>query len=673
MKKGITFIMVLLLAFISACSEDEVTPNERFNTYVEQWNEQNFTEMYDLLSPATLEAYQSEDFIERYEKIYTDLEVSNLEVTYEALSEEETETAMEEGSAIIPFSVQMDTLAEPIVFDYEATLTQVGEEEEKNWFVHWDRGFIFPELKDGGEINFQTQSPERGDILDRNQLALAINDSVWEIGIVPGKLTNPEQAKQQIADLLKMSVDTIDAKLSAEWVEPDLFVPLSKVPKTNEDVLNQLWEIDGIKGNNVTGRVYPYNEATGHLVGYVGQITAEELEEKEPGTYGGNDIIGKRGLEQLYEEQLKGERGIKITIEKEGEDDVILTEKPVQDGEDILVTIDADLQKEIYESYDGQAGTTAAIDPKTGETLALVSSPAFDPNQIVYSMSSDDWDEMQNDPQAPLLNRFSATYAPGSTFKPVTAQIGLNNGTIVPGETVEIEGLTWDNGEGWGNYQVRRVSESSGPVDITDALIRSDNIYFAMQAIDMGGDALVNGLEEFGFNEELPYEYPMEISTISTEGTLDNEVLLADTSYGQGQVQMSALHLALSYTPILNQGNLISPTLLTSEETSQIWKNELISSEHATLIQETLRDVVVSSKGTAPQAQDSDFPISGKTGTAELKQTSDEEDGKENGWFVGYPTDDQDILIAMMVEEAQGSGGSSIAVEKVTNILKKIK
>ncbi|WP_099159859.1 penicillin-binding transpeptidase domain-containing protein [Virgibacillus ndiopensis] len=672
MKKIMTGLSILLFLFLAACSDDEATPQERFDTYVKQWNNQEFSKMYDTLTKKSTDAYPTEEFVDRYKKIYSDLGVSDLKVTYEKLDEESLKSAMDEGKATFPFSVEMQTIAGPISFDYQATLIQEGEEDNKNWYVQWDPGFIFPAIKDGGEIRFQTESPKRGEIFDRNQQALAKNDIVYEIGIVPERLgDDPEQMKKKISEITGISVENIDEKLSANWVEPNLFVPITKIPTTKEKVISQLSEVSGITKREVTGRIYPYGKATAHLVGYIGKITAEQLEKQEPGMYSANDMIGYRGLEQLYEKQLKGQKGIKIVVSKEGNEDVVLAEKPVKNGEDVVTTIDAELQKKIFESYGKDAGTTAAINPKTGETLALVSSPAFDPNEILYG--SPDWDAMENDPQQPTINRFSATFVPGSVIKPVTTSIGLQNGSIVPGEGVEINGLTWSNGEGWGNYKVRRVSESDGPVDIMDALIRSDNIYFAMKGIEMGSEALVSGLQQFGFGGDgMPFEYPIEKSTISNDGTINDEVLLADTSYGQGQMQMSALHLAMTFTTFLNDGNMLKPTLLTTEETGQIWKEGLITNDQVTFIQDALRKVVTSPKGTAHSADGAGVPLSGKTGTAELKKAG-EESGQENGWFVAYPTEEQDILIAMMIEHTEDRGGSHYTVEKATDIFKAIR
>ncbi|WP_047984489.1 penicillin-binding transpeptidase domain-containing protein [Ornithinibacillus californiensis] len=664
-----TSIFILILA---GCSEEEVTPHERLDDYFKLWEEQNFTQMYEMLTEESKEAYPTDQYIDRYEKIYSDLDITEVQLSYEKLSEEQIETALEEGIATLPFVGNMMTMAGPIEFNYEVTLKQIGEEEEKNWFLEWDPGFIFPEIKDGGEIRISVTEPRRGDILDRNRLPLALNGTVLEVGVVPGKLgDNPEASKEELAMLLNISVESIDKALSASWVKPDLFVPVGKqIPESNQELLDQLWQVEGVMTQKTTGRIYPLGEAAAHLVGYVGKITAEELEGQDSTRYTANDTIGKTGLERFFESELKGEKGIKIYTTKEGNDDITLAEKPVQNGKSIQTTIDINIQEKIYNSLENAPGTAAAIHPKTGETLALVSSPSFDPNKMVYGISQTEWDALQNNPDQPLFNRFSATYAPGSVIKPITAAIGLNNGTITPEEELEITGLSWGKGESWGNYEVTRVSEAN-PVNLMTAMTLSDNIYFAKKTVDMGGVAFTTGLQQFGLGEELPLEVPIATSSISSTGDLNDEVLLANTSYGQGEIEVSALHLASMYSAILNNGVMYKPVILLENELSQVWKEELVTTEQAGILQETLRNVVTN--GTASYAKNSSFPISGKTGTAELKLTLDEEDGEQNGWFVGYPTNEQDIIIAMMMEKVQDIGASGLVVQKVTEVLEEIK
>lgn len=672
MRKVIVIAFVTLIALLTACSADKATPNDRFNSYVEKWNKQEFADMYKMLSSDTTDTYPTDQFVDRYKKIYEDLNVSKLQVEFDKLDKDSLEKAMDQGKATIPFNVSMETIAGPVSFDYKAELVQQGEDKEENWYISWDPGFIFPEIKDGGEISITSTAPVRGEIRDRNDMPLAMNDTIYTIGIVPEKLgASAEQNKKKIANLLGVSVESINESLNASWVEPNLFVPIAKIAKTDQELWNKLVAIDGITRQESTGRVYPGGEATGSLVGYIGQITSEELKEKDPGTYDANSVIGKRGLEELYEKQLRGEKGIKIVVTNDNEEEKVLAETAVKNGENIKLTIDINIQEKVYESFNGDMGTAAIIHPKTGETLGLISSPSFDPNEILYGTEPNLWEKLENDERNPLLNRFYSTFAPGSVLKPITAAIGLKNGSIDPDEGLEIKGKTWGNGEGWGDYKVTRASTSNGPVDLHDALVRSDNIYFAMQAVEMGAKAYEKGLKSFGFGEELPYEYPITPSSISSSGKLDDEVLLANSSYGQGELEMSSIHLAAAYTVFLNEGNMIKPTLLTSEDTSQYWKEDLLSPEQVNRIKNDLRDVV--QNGTAKKyGKNSAIPISGKTGTAELKLTS-EGSGEENGWFVGYPTESEDILIAMMIEETKERGGSGYTTKKVVDLLNKMK
>ncbi|WBX78625.1 NTF2-like N-terminal transpeptidase domain-containing protein [Virgibacillus salarius] len=283
MRKAIVIAFVTLIALLTACSADKATPNDRFNSYVEKWNKQEFADMYKMLSSDTTDTYPTDQFVDRYKKIYEDLNVSKLQVEFDKLDKDSLEKAMDQGKATIPFNVSMETIAGPVSFDYKAELVQQGEDKEENWYISWDPGFIFPEIKDGGEISITSTAPVRGEIRDRNDMPLAMNDTIYTIGIVPEKLgASAEQNKKKIANLLGVSVESINESLNASWVEPNLFVPIAKIAKTDQELWNKLVAIDGITRQESTGRVYPGGEATGSLVGYIGQITAEELKEKDP-------------------------------------------------------------------------------------------------------------------------------------------------------------------------------------------------------------------------------------------------------------------------------------------------------------------------------------------------------------------------------------------------------
>jgi penicillin-binding protein len=561
----------------------------------------------------------------------------------------------------------MNSIAGTIQFTQKARLHQEERDNKKNWYVDWNTEYIFPDLKEEDTIGLRTTSPKRGEIVDRNGTGLAVNGQVYEVGVVAGKVEAP--VIEQLASLLKMTPEQINKTLGASWVKPGLFVPLKKVSMEDKERVAQLVALEPVQTRKVEARIYPYKEAAAQLVGYVGAITADELAKRKDKGYTSQDVIGKRGLEQVLDEKLKGESGVKIIIKKKGDGaDVVLAEKAVVDGKDIKLTIDADLQAVIFDELAGEAGTAAAMNPVNGETLALVSSPAFDPNQAALGFSADEWKALQEDKRQPLTTRFTQVYAPGSVMKAITASIGLASGAVNPAEQVPILGPKWQKDNSWGGYFVTRVHVGS-PVNLEKALVFSDNIYFAQAALKTGKEAFVDGLKKFGFEEKLKYAYPLETSTI---GRMDSDIALADSGYGQGQIQMSIVHLLASYTPFMNKGNMMKPILLDEEERGQVLKEAVVTGEQAGLIAADLRKVVGDAGGTAHAAEMANYPLAGKTGTAEIKQKQGET-GAENGWFIAYNADSPSLMIAMMVEDVQGRGGSQVPVKKVKNIYMRLK
>jgi len=655
--------LLLIVTALTGCSGDDTTPQEKLDSYVKLWNKQEFPKMYPMLAKESAKKYKEKDFAGRYAKIYQDLEISKLKVTYEVPDQDVLKKQEKQKKATFPIQVNMQSIAGPIEFKSTATLLkEENKDGDENWYVDWDPGLIFPDLADGGSLEVQTEEPQRGEILDRNQMPLAINDVAYRFGIVPEQFGEDKAKKERLASLLGMKTGEIDDALSASWVKPNLFVPLKTLPKTAESAVYELTQMNGVTYTEASSRVYPLGKAASHLIGYVGKITAEELKDKGA-AYSANDLIGKRGLEQLYEDQLRGKAGTRILVKQQDGEESLLAEKPKQDGENIKLTIDVNLQEKIYKSYGSDAGTSAAVDPASGQTLALVSSPGFDPALFVNGISQSSLEALENDPQKPLINRFSLTFAPGSSIKPISAAIGLDNGTIKPNEGIKINGLTWGK-SGWGGYQVKRVSGTDKPVDVTDALVRSDNIFFAKKGVEMGTEKYESGLKKFGFGEKIPFAYPIKKSQISNSGTFDSELLMANSIYGQGELQASSLHMALTYGPILNEGKMMKPTLLLSEEKGEVWHDGLISKSDADVLQKALRKVVTN--GTAKAAKDAKIEISGKTGTAELK-ASQKVKGHENNWFVAYPTKKKDIVLAMMVEKTEGRG--QIVIKRVADIL----
>ncbi|WLV23994.1 penicillin-binding transpeptidase domain-containing protein [Aciduricibacillus chroicocephali] len=656
-------LLLFTILLLSACSGDQATPEEQLQSYIDHWKKEEFDKMYSMDTHKSKEKYPKSKMSDRYEKIYKELDIKNLKITYKKPDEDKLKMELEKNHATFPIKVKMDSTSGPISFTADVQLKREKNKDGKeNWYVNWNPGLIFPEIKDGGSVTLATLPAARGEILDRDKMPLAINEKAYRIGIVPEQFGTDSAKMQKLASLLGISVADIKNQLNQSWVKPNLFVPL-KVISENSAALEELPSLSGVTYEETTSRTYPAGPAAAHLVGYVGKINAEELKEKG-NDYTVDDMIGKRGLEKQYEDELRGKDGSKIVATNSNGEEKVLAQTDSKDGKNIELTIDSRLQEKIYKSYGGDAGTSAAVNPKTGEVLALVSSPGFDPEEFVTGISSSRLKALEDDPKQPLINRFNLTYAPGSVMKPISAMIGLENGSIKSNETMTINGLEWGK-KNWGGYKVRRVTGSGGkPVDVTDALVRSDNIFFARKAVEMGADQYVKGLKSFGFGEEIPFSYPIKRSQISNNGKLDNEVLLANTIYGQGEIQLSSLHVALAYAPIINNGIMPKPLLLSTDEKGKAWHENLLSKEHADVMQKALRKVVTD--GTAAKAKNAKVAISGKTGTAELKK-SQNSTGHENSWFTAYPTKEKNVVISMMVEKAEGRG--HIVVERVSSIL----
>lgn len=649
-------MMLMFVGIVTGCNQ-EPQPAERFSKYIELWNQQKFSEMYDILATSAQKTVSKDEFVSRYEKIYEDLDIKGLQITFEKPEEEE----VQEAAVTYPFSVSMESIAGKIEFKHTATLIEETKNDEESWYLDWDTTYIFPQLEEGDRVGLSYVQAKRGEIQDRNGQPLAMNGDVYEIGIVPASLGDEKEATiAQTASLLEISVEEINNKLNASWVKPEYFVPIKRVLLGDRDLVAEVTTLPGVQSKQVEARIYPLKESAAHLTGYIGEITAEELEQLKDKGYSSGDEIGKRGLEQLFDEKLKGENGVTLTIHKVDGSQEVLAQKEVKDGTDIRLTIDASLQTKVYGQMEGDAGTAAVLHPKTGETLALLSTPGFDPNLLALGATSQQWAALEGDPLQPLLNRFASNYAPGSVIKPLTAAIGLKEGTLEPNKLMNVSGLRWQKDSSWGNYFVTRVQEASN-VDLEKALLYSDNIYFAQTALALGKDKLINGYKEFGFEEEIPFTYPLEKSVT---GGMDSEVKVADSGYGQGEIEMNILHLTAAYTPFINAGTLIQPTLLLDEEDGVAWKENIISAEQATQISGYMENVINHPEGTGSGAKIEGATLAGKTGTAEFKVKQGER-GHENGWFVAY---NSDLLAAMMIEGVQDKGGSNYVVEKVRNL-----
>ena len=226
---------------------------------------------------------------------------------------------------------------------------------------------------------------------------------------------------------------------------------------------------------------------------------------------------------------------------------------------------------------------------------------------------------------------------------------------------LEESGLSWQKDSSWGNYMVTTLTPCDEPANMQNALMRSDNIYFAKAALKIGYDGFMEGLNELGFNEDISFELSTSKSTYDTDGKIDDEVQLADSGYGQGQILVNPIHMASIYSAFVNNGNMIKPTIIYEENKQpEYLKENAISEEAANTIKEDLIQVVENPNGTAHDAKIDGLTIGAKTGTAELKASKDEE-GEVIGWFNAFTADEtaaKQLVVVSMVEDANSVGGS---------------
>ena len=652
------------------------TPEELLVEYMNHIPAQEYEQMYTMLHIEASGNVSQEDFIKRNSAIYEGIEIQNMAVEIIAYDEEQL---------TVTYQTSFDTVAGEISFENEAFFLE-GEDGYK---LVWDNSLIFPNLASTDKVRVSTTQANRGEILDRNGRVLAGKGTASSVGIVPGKLENREEAIAKIAELLETTSEVIEKKLSAQWVKDDSFVPIKTIPRVeeiellkvelDEDVLKEkerhesLLAIPGVMISDVEVREYPLGEAAAHLVGYVQSVTAEDLEEHAGEGYTANSVIGRSGMEGLFEKELKGQNGCRIYIvNSEGKEKEELACILVQHGQDIKLTIDASLQIALYEQFQEDKNCSVAMNPYTGEVLALVSTPSYDNNDFIMGLSSEQWTALNDDEDKPMYNRFRQVWCPGSTFKPVTAVVGLESGAIDPNEDYGNVGLSWQKDASWGSYYVTTL-HAYEPVILENALIYSDNIYFAKAALKIGYEEMESSLTQLGFNAELPFEIKMAKSQYSNSESIETEIQLADSGYGQGQILVNPLHLACIYSAFCNEGNIIKPYLVYQNEVSaEYWISGAFSSETASRVLEGTKKVVNDSHGTGYAAYRDDIVLAGKTGTAEIKASKDDTSGTELGWFAVFTAEktvERPILIISMVEDVKGRGGSGNVVKKDSLVL----
>lgn len=669
-KKIVIGIVVTIIVIVFAVvggviayrmTRDTSKPEDVLIKYVGYVNEQNYEEMYKLLTNDSKEQISQEDFISRNKNIYEGIDMTDMKIEITNVTEENSKTY------VISYNQSMNSEAGKIEFENTAN---VIKDKELGYQLNWKSSLIFPNLSSTDKVRIKTISAERGSIVDKNGNMLAGLGTVSSVGIVPGKLgENKDENIEKIANLLGTTADSINKTLSASWVKDDTFVPLKKIQVDSIELKEQLLQIPGIKITSTKSRVYPLGEAAAHLVGYVQNITADELKANRGKGYTSTSVIGKAGLEKQYEERLKGKDGLEIYIEdSDGKRKKDIAKIDVQNGETIKLTIDSTMQSKLYNELKNDAGFFVVMHPNTGALLALVSTPSYDPNDFTLGLSTEKWNSIKNNENKPMLTRYLQSYCPGSTFKAVTGAVGLTTGKLSTSDIFSYSGLSWKK-DGWGQYDITTLTAYSGPKNLENAMIHSDNIYFAQAALQIGAKSFTSGLKQIKFGENIDFTLGNLKSQYANNGEISNEKVLADSGYGQGEILVNPIHMASIYSAFANDGNMIKPYLEEGTESSYLVEGAF-TKEAANTIKEDLIQVVENQEGTAKDMRVQGRTIAGKTGTAELKGSKDAE-ADVLGWFDCFTSDNDSnqLLVISMVENGRSLGGSHYLINKIkTNL-----
>jgi len=541
--------------------------------------------------------------------------------------------------------------------------------------------------------------PNRGLIVDRNGVVLATNYSAYTLEITPSQLAAPLDATiDALAELVEITPrDRRRFKRLQEDGKNFDSLPI-RTKLSDEEVARFVAQRFRFRGVDVRARLfrqYPLGDVGSHLIGYIGRINQaekkamEDWDEEVQGNYRGTEYIGKLGVEQSYESELHGTTGFEEVETSAGGRAVRrLNNRPATPGNTLSLSIDIKLQALVEQMFGERRGALVALDPRSGEVLAFVSKPTFDPNLFVDGIDADNWRELNESIDKPLLNRaLRGTYPPGSTFKPFMAIAALNSGKRSP-TTIINDGGSFQ----FGNHTFRSHGDHGlGPVDMVRSIVKSSNVYYYSLANEMGVDLMHEQLSPFLFGSKTGIDVEGEVTGVlpSTEWKRryykkpeQQKWYAGETislGIGQGYNNFTMLQLALATSVIANDGVKMKPHLVkevvdvvtrTSRETLREIKAEAIADpKNIAVIRNAL--VGVNTEGTGATAfRGASYVAAGKTGTAQVVAIKQNEKYnaartaerlRDHALYMAFaPADNPRIALAMVVENA-GFGGAMAA------------
>lgn len=647
-------------------NEPRQDPKPFLDNYVQLLNAYNFGACYALLAPDTQEAITLVDFTQRYQNIFDGIDFQGLMISYGDLTVEAGKRYLQ--SATLTYSsALLDEFMQDVVFSLDYS------DNDSTFYLNWTPAMIFTDLTSSTEVKLRTLRPARGEILDSEHNAYAINSYAESVYVQPSKIEDTSYTVTALASILGMTtVDVEKALSSSAAVKYDSAVvkayPPGGISEATESALTTLPGV-GVDRTSMTPiRYYPNGSFFAHSMGYTSAITAEELSKLDSSRYDISSYVGRTGLEAAYEDILCGTKGYSLDIyASDGQRLSTVARKEKVDGLDLEVTLDYDLQcraEEMLEQLkeEGNAGAAVVLEPTTGEVLAISSFPDFDPNLFVLNSDPETLASyVAADSNSPLYNRaVQGSYIPGSTVKPLIAAMALDDGVVDENYefTGEIIKKQWTPKGYWPYPPITRVSNYSGPVNMSNAITKSDNIYFADVALKAGWEKLEPFLKMIGFDERIPFDLRVSKPGYLNSGNYENMQLLAATGYGQGELIISPLQMACIFSSLANNGDVMTPRLVRAtrrmegtdyavvdEYSESVWKENIISDHALSTIVPMLRRVV--EEGSGRKIHINGLTICGKTGTAEIGSDKT----REIAWMIAFVENaDYNRLVCVTLE-----------------------
>ncbi|MBX6341208.1 MAG: penicillin-binding protein 2 [Thermomicrobiaceae bacterium] len=641
------------------------SPREVAEAFTRLWSASQYDQMYDLISATAKQHISHDDFVKRYQGIAQEVGQTKIQVELKDAPKDSAQQPIH----VVRESAKVGTLQEdnviPLVKDPDG------------WRVEWTPSVIFADLNDGF-VRWLPDVPQRGRILDRKGRPLAQLGMISKVGVVPGQIKDEKALLQKLSQLLGMPADQIKARYAGG--QPDWFMPIKNYPdQMDPGLLQQLNAIPGVQVQKFPDRVYPAGPAAAHVVGYLSQVTADELPELSKQGYDAGDVIGRAGIEAWGEKYLAGKRGGRLVIVgPDGAQRKVLAEVKSEPAADVVTTIDLDVQLAADKALGNRNGSIVVLDPNSGAVLAMVSHPTFDPNKFILGLSDKDWAEINDQNRRPLQNRATQmSYPTGSTFKVVTTVAGLNNlgltmqSTIPCPATFQIPGApnVWHD---WSRA-------GQGTLTLHNALVQScDTVYYKIGFdLDQKDPKLLpNTARAFGFGAETGIPELPEVAGVVPDPDWKLQTIKDGWSHGdavnlaigQGYFLATPLQLADAYAAIANGGTLWQPYLVQEVDKLDGTKAYVhqpkergklpARPEQLAAIRAALKDVTTAPNGTAAGFSSTkpfkgeQHPVAGKTGTAESGRP------EPHAWFAAFsPVDGARLTTVAMVEYATEHGG----------------